>query len=369
MLSSPFSVGSLSVAATAARLRATDEADSLSRLVGTTLVGISGLFAIAIGFGYVTAGSAVSFLGGGNESTIILSAALFALTSALLVIRGLVQGMGDFRTLAVSNLIEALGRTVLAVILLQRHVSVNGALASVTVLVGTVAALTFGLLAVKVGATVRGLDFRLVLARENNAQIFVTMGSIAVLTFLDAIVSRHFLTAHESGLYNAAALAGRALMTALAFAPSVIVPKLVSTAARGESSSTIVRQTAMFLFGICAPAVAIFFLMPSLVIRIIAGPEFLQAASLVGRYGLAAAALASANIVCSLRIGRDDFRMTPFVAATTACEAVAFVFFHMSAEMLVAVVVLGHSATFIATLVPRRLRISAMSLRSDSPIR
>ena len=58
---------------------------------------------------------------------------------------------------------------------------------------------------------------------------------LTVLGYANQPMVKHFLPAHEAGLYGAASLAGKIVLYGLSFVPLLILPKAAARAARGQS--------------------------------------------------------------------------------------------------------------------------------------
>jgi O-antigen/teichoic acid export membrane protein len=351
--SAPFSVMALAVGTTAARYRARDQSADLARLAGNIILAFAGFGVVLIALSDAASGPVIRFFSGGDRLAVVAAAVALACTACLYVIRGLLQGISDFPGLGISNGFEALCRILLSVAFSGHHITIGVALGGLALALSATLAVSLVPLVKRMGASFE-IPLSLRLREGRNGAILATMGVLTFLTFFDAIIARHFLSPTESGLYNAAALAGRGLMTLLAFVPSMIMPKLAAAEELGADSRTLVVQVAAITLGICVLAAGIFWLEPRLIIDIIAGRRFSAAAALVARYGIAASALAGSIVICSLRLGRSDRAMTPAVICAAVGEAAALLIYHSSAETLILVVVFGHTATLVAALVPSR---------------
>jgi O-antigen/teichoic acid export membrane protein len=167
------------------------------------------------------------------------------------------------------------------------------------------------------------------------------------MTFSDGIIARHSLSATDAGLYNAAALSGRALMAILSFMPAVILAKLPHRAA-GEPEFGI--RAFIVAGAICLGAVCFFALFPVQILSAVGGAAYRTGAPLVAVYGIAAAALAMANIIAIYRIGKGVLRLGFALVAAAACEIGTMLLVAPSAVNLVSVVVAGHVGALLLSL-------------------
>jgi O-antigen/teichoic acid export membrane protein len=352
MLSVPATVGGLALGTTAAKLRKAGARRDLANLTGfaVAVCGIVAVFALCCA---ALAGSQIGEAFAVDRSTVMLAALLLAVMIPLLALRGLVQGVGGFVVFAGSNVAETLGRVVLSIILLLHQSRLRVALGglALSLIVATIVVLV-GLIrstGISVGRLAEGRT-----ALRRALPILLTMGSLTTLTFFDAVAARHWLSARDSGLYNAAALAGRALMTVLAFTPALIMPKIALTDAKSQERKLIVKQSLLFGTAVCVISAGVFAVFPSFVIDVVAGHKFIGAAPLVGIYGVAASALAMATIVSSLGAGHDGSRTPYYVVLAAAVEVLAIMRFHSTAFQLAEAVTLGHCLALAAAVIGGR---------------
>jgi O-antigen/teichoic acid export membrane protein len=353
MLSVPATVGGLALGTAAAKLHKASARTDLANLSGIAVVacGTAGVLALC---GAALAASHIAGAFAVDRATVMLAALLLAVMIPLLALRGLVQGVGGFGCFAASNVAETLGRIVVSIVLLLHPNPLRSALGGLALaLCVATAVVLLGLIRITgigFGALAEGRS-----AFRRALPILITMGSLTVLTFFDAVAARHWLSAHDSGLYNAAALAGRALMTVLAFTPALIMPKIALTEPGSRERKLIVKQSLIFGVVVCAVSASLFAAMPGTVIDIVAGHKFMGAMSLVGIYGVAASALAMATIIAALSGGHEDSHAPYYVLFAAVVEVTAIVLFHSTAVQLAEAVTFGHCLALAAVVIGTRI--------------
>jgi O-antigen/teichoic acid export membrane protein len=181
--------------------------------------------------------------------------------------------------------------------------------------------------------------------------VFTAMGALTVMTFFDAIAARHFLSAREAGLYNAAALAGRALMTVLAFVPSVLLPKVRERVATDGDTNAVVAPAIAFTAAVCLVALAVFTFAPRFVAVFVGGRAYAGAAYLIPLYGIAASALAVTSVLATIHAAHDRVRVGGSLLVVMALEVTGVVVMHDSAMTILRVIVAGHVAALLAVVV------------------
>jgi O-antigen/teichoic acid export membrane protein len=277
------------------------------------------------------------------------SAALIVIaTAGLLLARGFLQGVGEFRRLALSNLAEAIAKAVAAGVIVSGAAGFAGALVAFGI--ALLAALGVSALLLSVHADhPREPDEGSDLLR-NAAPVFTAMGAITVMTFFDAIAARHFLSAREAGLYNAAALAGRALMSVLAFVPSVLLPKVRERVATDGDAKAVAGPAVAFTAMVCLASLAIFTFEPRFVAVFVGGRAYADAAYLIPLYGIASSALAVTSVVATIHAAHGRRWVGGVLIVVMACEVAGVVVLHDSALTILRIIVAGH-VTALLTIV------------------
>ncbi len=282
---------------------------------------------------------------------------------ALLLQRGLFQGFGAFRTFAFSNLIDA-SRTVLLIPLIHAV----GALGSMVALLGSVtAALLYGEVMLlrrfrAIGAAAH-LNVRRMLATAGGTGTS-TFG-IVVLMFYDVVLARHFLDPLDAGLYGAAALGGRVIFAAIAFLPTVLLPHVAVRVASGRSATNVLAAALAVAFATIVVVAGCCAVVPELVVRVLAGPRFTGAATIVFPYALAAGGLSLASLLSTYAIARHRFGFVPYLLVAAAAEITAVLVRHGSPVQIVQDVLAGHVTVFavMAVYVARDLIKSRAAYR------
>jgi O-antigen/teichoic acid export membrane protein len=268
---------------------------------------------------------------------------------ALLLQRGLLQGLGAFPTFALSNVLDAL-RTALLVPLIHAF----GALGSLVSLLGAViGAAVYGEVALRrrfggTSAVVR-LDVRRMLKTAGTTG--VSAFGVVILMFYDVVLARHFLDPVDAGLYGAAALAGRVIFAAIAFLPTVLLPNVAVRHASGRPDAHVLAAALGAALGLIACVAAVCGFAPELVVRILAGPRFVNAAPIVFPYALAAGALSLASLLSTYAIARHRFTFVPYLLLVAAGEITSVALRHGSSLQVVQDVLAGHAAVLAVMIV------------------
>ena len=284
-----------------------------------------------------------------SSEPIVISSLTFAFLCVVFAQRGVFQGSHRFEDLSATWLVEG-------VVKVGVGVSLVGVLGASGALLGLfasqIAAFAYSVVAMRIRFGTRrsaiALDRKLIMRVVSH----VGLGQLTftVLAFYDVPLIKHAFDARSAGLYAAAALVGRAVLAAIAFLPTLIMPKATARAAAGLSPLPLLGVAAGIAVIVVACALAAGALAPATVVTLIAGHAFREAAPLVLPYVAASGALALANVVAAYKMGlhRYDFVIPALVVA--AIEVGVFAFWHPTLIAAVGVLLAGHVAILIATL-------------------
>lgn len=281
---------------------------------------------------------------------VLVALAAVSLCGAVVLpfLRGVLQGTSAFGAFALSNVVEALAKAILAP-LLGVLAGVRGALGGLAL--GYAAAVTYTFFA---GVPHRRgvhvpFSFRTVL--RTSATVALAVFCLNALLLYDVVLAKRYLDAHAAGLYGAAALASRALFAVVAFIPTVLLPQAAGRSARGERTRWLFLQALGVAALISLGAVTFFGLFPRFVITAIAGRSFAGGAPLLLPYVYAVAALSLANIIATYNIARGRMRFVVPLLCVGVGEVVAVVLRHRSAWDLVQTIAVGHTLALFACAV------------------
>lgn len=285
------------------------------------------------------------------RSAVVAGGALIGITLALPPLRAVLQGLEDFGRYTVSAALEGMLKTGLGIAFAVAGLGVAGALWGYAL--GTFAALayTWAALERRYAGTAAGdlnLNLRRLLATTAGAVVLIT--TITALSYGDALVVKHYMSASESGLYAAVSLGGKVLLYVTSFIPLVVLPKAANRAAAGTSPAPVFLGAAAMWAGLSAAALLAFYFAPELVVRALVGTKFLSAAPLLFGYAVAMSLLGAMNLVASYKIALHRFDFVYPFALLTVAELTTIVFYHPSLQAVIYVLVAGNACGVLASL-------------------
>ncbi len=283
-----------------------------------------------------------------DGAAIGLAALAFALFFPLAPQRAVFQGGGLFGAFIISTLIEAALKTGTGAALFAQHGSVRFAFAGFAAATAASYAYNafFGMRTADVADSIK-LPPETV--RNHIIGVVLPISGLTAVTFADAILVRHYLSAYDSGLYAIIALVGRAIVTITQFVPTVLMPKATEAAAQGRSPAPLLGLASVATAIILVPILGIVGLFPAAIAGGLAGGAFRPAAPLMLPYAVAMAGLAGATVLASYLIGINRRGFAIPMTIVCVLEIAAIVLVHPNVLAVVHIVLAGHLAAFVIT--------------------
>jgi O-antigen/teichoic acid export membrane protein len=278
---------------------------------------------------------------------LLVSLAGCALASAivLLFLRGVLQGTSQFGAYALSSVVETGAKALLAPAL-GFAAGVRGALAGTAAGYAVAAVYTFFAATPHRRGTPEPFSLRAV--ARTSAVVGLAVFCVNFLVLYDGVLAKRYLDAHTTGLYGAAALAGRALYSLIAFVPVVLLPQAALRTARREGTRWLLLQAFGVAAAIVAAAVAFLAFFAQPVIVVLTSPAFRGAAPFLVPYVYAVGMLALANVVATYNIARGRMAFVVPLALVALGEVASIVVRHRSAADFLQTIVVGHTLALFA---------------------
>ena len=346
-VAAPAGVAQIVVARLAAEFDATANRSALRALTRMTVGWASVLAVLAVSVVVVLREPLAAFFHLASTQPIVVSAVTLAAFAFATIQRGIFQGSHRFGEMSLSYLIEGSVRFGIGIPLAIQH-GVVGALVGFAI--GEIACVGYSLWALRGSLGPGGRPFRInsrsvaeIASRVGIAQLVLTV----LCAQYDVALVRHFFEANAAGLYAAAALLGRAMLSLLAFIPTLIMPKATALTTRGAAGLPLLVTALAVSVAIIAPAALIAAIAPSGRVALFAGNAFREAGPLVFTYVAAASALGLANVVAAYQIGLHRYAFVWPAAAVGVAEVITISLWHPSLSAVVWLLFFGH-ATFLA---------------------
>jgi O-antigen/teichoic acid export membrane protein len=349
LASAPALVVGTIVARLAADLRAVGDTPKLRRLGDVVTGGSAVIGAVAFGVTVLCAPLIEQYLHLTSMRTVLLAGLSLGISYAVPVQRGVLQGMEDFNAYVISNIVEA-GAKFVAGAALGVRFGTDGVLLGL--FIGNVAPWCYDVLVLR-RCDPKPSRLRLDIRRiaKTSANVGIAVLAVNALLFYDVILVRHYFSPLIAGLFGATSLVGRAVYAVIAFVPTIVLPKASARRIVGRRTTSLLLAALATGGGIVAAALIAVAVAPRLVVSILAGHAFADAAPFELPYVFAVGALALTNVVVMYKVGLHRFEFVVPLAVVAIGEIGAVSIWHASIEVVLVILCAGHALSLAATLV------------------
>jgi len=349
LLLTPGIIGQLIAARLAADLEARHDNGALRTLADLMMIWTAAIAVAVVAVGLLFRGAIASYFNLADSIPVVIVTVSLGIYAVVMVQRGILQGAHRFGAFAASSSMDGVVRVLVGVPL----VGVLGAAGGlIGVVAAAIVALVYGLYIFRAHfgrmRTPIALDRALILRVVSH----VGLGQLTftVLAFYDVPLIKHAFDARSAGLYAAAALVGRAVVAAVSFVPTIIMPKASARVAAGRSPLPLLGAALGLATAIVGVAVVAGLLAPHFVVTLVSGKAFGDAAPLVLPYAIASGALSLANVVAAYKMGLHRYNFVLPCLVVAAVEILVLAFWHPTLQVVVGILVTGHVALLGATL-------------------
>ena len=220
-----------------------------------------------------------------------------ALWLLLSVLRGTLQGLHAYAAVGVSAVVEAVGRLVAGLALVLAGAGVTGAFLGTPLSMAITAVVLVVLLRRRVGPAPEDARTRSLRALVAGGWApIVGLVFLAALQNVDVVVANHAMDDEAAGAYAAAVVAAKLVVWIAIGIGLYLLPEATRRNAAGLDPRPVFVRALALLALVSVPALAIFAVVPSLLLRVAFGPEFTQAADALIVLGIAMTLLAVAYL-------------------------------------------------------------------------
>jgi O-antigen/teichoic acid export membrane protein len=302
-------------------------------------VGIAALFAAA-------SSDIATFFHVGSRQGIVLLSLLFVVSCVTPLNLGAIQGLERFGWYAAVTVLAAFLRVVLPVVLVLVGLGIDGAMLGIAL--GALLAYLVSFQPLR--DILRGP--RQPMESVRTVWSFALLAACAAagmvaLFSVDTVLARHYLGAHDAGLYAALATIGRTALFITTGMTVVMFPKVVALHVRRERHAHVAVQALVVALALAGAIEAVFLIAPSTVAKLLFGEAFVPLAGTLPLYGLAMLLLAAAQVLVTylLAITKRMAVLTIFLACLL--EAALIVWRHATISQLAQAVVIADAALLV----------------------
>jgi len=139
-----------------------------------------------------------------------------------------------------------------------------------------------------------------------SAPVMLATLSLTSLYSSDVILVKHFFSSFEAGLYSAISVLGKIVFFASGVVPAVMFPLVSEKFENGGKYKHFLKQSFLIVGGVSFLITIIYFLFPSLMVKILYGDSYLQTAGYLGVFAIFISFYSFSNLLVNffLSIGK-----------------------------------------------------------------
>jgi len=259
---------------------------------------------------------------------IILITILIAIFS--MVNKAFLQGLLRFGWLTASGILEVLIKLSVAVIFVMWGFKVNGALFGLVL--GGIIALLFTFLPLRSLLKIKKEDLKINTKEILNFSVpaFLFTLSFTSLYTSDVILVRHFFSDQQTGFYAALSTLGKIIFFLAGPIVSVMFPMISERHANGGKYKNLLLLSLGLVGIICLFAISFYFLLPSFIIRIFYGQQYLSVAPFLGFFAVFLSLYTLCFLFVSFFLSIHKTKVVILPVTATILQIVFIYFFHQT---------------------------------------
>ena len=276
--------------------------------------------------GALLAGVVADFLHLRSPNSVIWLMAAVAVIWQVAIPRGILQGLQSFGWLSANLSMEMVVRCSSLGVLLFVGGRVSGAAAAV--LGGAIFAYALGMWSLR--DHVREPGERTPLRSMLGFSLTAATGTLGILLLynLDVILAKHFLPAHEAGIYGGLNKIGTILYFLTLSVSQVLFPRVVEALSANNHPGRLLGASALLMLGLGAGSLLVFWAVPGLIVRLLFGPAFADATPYIFAVGMIGLALSLDNLLVQFFMAAHDRWFMPLLAGGVVMLGVLIAVFH-----------------------------------------
>lgn len=280
--------------------------------------------------------------------------------------KGILQGLERFSQLAISIMVESVGKVGFAVVLVILGFKMTGALGGflISLILSYLLTIYFlrdviaksnpSPLPTASGRYGAGKQRETRDERQETREIWkYIFNSCLVFVFLnvliniDKILVKHYFSSFEAGIFSAFSTLGQAIFVAVSLLATIMFPLVVSKQAQKEDCSKELKIISLISLILVILVSLIFFLFSKELLLLFFGNRYLAGASFLGYYGLAMGILGFIFLLSYFLIALNKFKFLYILAAGTVLEILLISIWHSSFSQVILMILLSSMFTLL----------------------
>ncbi|MFA7707663.1 MAG: oligosaccharide flippase family protein [Candidatus Pacearchaeota archaeon] len=253
------------------------------------------------------------------------------------ILTGALNGFQKFIWQNTSSVLNAIVKFSLAVVLVMIGFGVNGALLAV------LAGACLGILVCSVPLNktfqhIKTKPFNPKKFYSHIVPIFVGFILPILIITLDQILVKHFMSSADAGFYAAAGMIAKTIWFGSGFLVGPLFPMIVNLKTKNKPTSYLLRHATVYTAIIASLGIICFFVIPTFIVNILYGSEYLEIVPLIGLFGVALGFYSVNNVFVIYNLATEKYRFIIIWILALIIEITGIIMFHNSLLDIVKIV-------------------------------
>jgi O-antigen/teichoic acid export membrane protein len=242
----------------------------------------------------------------------------------LTILRGVLQGTGDYRTVGISLIGEQTVRLIVGAILALAGLGVTGAYLGTPLSFVAMSLYCMFMIHREIGVPIpgQGAALSLWLHVKRAWAPIAALAIIAVLQNIDIIAAKHRFPKDLASSYSATAVAAKVVIWVAMGAGFYLVPEVSRRRAAGEDTRPVLARALLIIAVVAVPCLLIFAAVPHLLLELAFGKGRATASDSLFILGLAFTVLAATYLAIQYMLALKQFWFLVVLAAVAVAEPV-----------------------------------------------
>ncbi len=164
--------------------------------------------------------------------------------------------------------------------------------------------------------------------------VFMANLCFAVLAHADLIMVRHYFSAPEVGLYSSAAVLGKAIMYLPTSLVLALFPMVAEAQVKAQDPMHLLLKALTYTIVLSGLGVLGYMMFPNFIMNLLFGQRYVDAASILGLYGLAMLPMGLLLIIMNYNLARNSAKFVKYLAVFTCFQIFLIVLIHQTLDQI-----------------------------------
>lgn len=257
---------------------------------------------------------------------------------------GILNGWQKFKKVSFANAFSAFIKLIFGIALVYAGFALGGIVGSLALAGAASYVVTFAFLRINILKKAKTIDAHsetkvdFVSLKKYIIPVFVGNLAINILGYADMVFAKHALSPEEAGQYGALTVVSKVIFFGTGVIASVLFSMSAEKNHKGDSSRQILKTALLLVLAASIFATLIYFAYPALILSLLFGDKYAEAAPFLGWFAIAVSLFSLANVILQYLLSVHKTR-------------IAFVMLIISVLMVSLITALGSSIKDIIAIV------------------